>query len=172
MFLCAILSICPPWVHLQVLGILFPSYLSNLLFIYIHSVPIFYTKSILQPLNPVFGFSSRIFHQLVGIIFSLLWNMLFYLYCLTLSRYLLSLSSFANIFWFIFSSSSLRLICCFVLFLLSQHILECFSFLSIFANCHSFFIRPFSQISHLCFVFLFGFLRGTPILSLTRFAPA
>ena len=40
----------------------------------------------------------------------LIWNILLCLYCLTLSRYLLSLPSFANIFWFVFSSCTIRLI--------------------------------------------------------------
>ena len=41
----------------------------------------------------------------------LFWNVLFYLYCLTLSRYLLRFPSFANIFWSISSGSVVRLVC-------------------------------------------------------------
>ena len=47
----------------------------------------------------------------------------------------------------------------------------CFSFLGTFAFCCSFFTSPSSLISHPGLVFLFGFLRGTPILLQTNFAP-
>ena len=99
-------------------------------------------------------------------------NILFYLYCLTLSRYLFSLHSFVNIFWFISSSCIIRLVCCFVLVFSSEHILACYSFLNIFACCRKLFTCHFSQISHPGFVFLFEFLWGTPILSQTSFALA
>ena len=48
------------------------------------------------------------------------------LYCLTLSRYTLSILSFANIFWFISSCYVVRLTYCFVLDFSSQHILVFF----------------------------------------------
>ena len=79
----------------------------------------------------------------------------------SLSRYLLSLSSFANIFGFISSCIS-KFFCCFVLIFSFRCTFACFSFLSIFAYCRSFFIGPSCLISHPGFflIFLFGFLRG------------
>ena len=82
----------------------------------------------------------------------------FFLYCLTLSRYLLSFSSFANIFRFISSSWIVKFDNSFVLVFSSQHILVYFFFLSNFACCHNFFTCPSSLISHPGFVFLLGTL--------------
>ena len=96
---------------------------------------------------------------------SLFWNVLFYLFCLTLSPFLWSFPSFANIFWFISSNLIVRLDCYFVLVFWSQYILACFFFHSTFACCRSFFTSPSSLISNQGFVFLFGFIRGLPILS-------
>ena len=79
--------------------------------------------------------------------FSLFWNALFCLYCLTLSRYLLSFPSFTHIFWFISSSCIVRFVCCLVLVFSSQHILMCFSFISTFAGCRNFFICSSSLIT-------------------------
>ena len=51
---------------------------------------------------------------LVVFFFFLFWHILFCLDCLTLSSCLLSLPSFANIFWFIFSRCDVKLICLFL----------------------------------------------------------
>ena len=62
----------------------------------------------------------------------------------------------------------------FFLFVFSAKInsFVCFSFLSTFAYCRTFFIGPVSLISYWDLMFLFGFLRGIPVLSETSFAPA
>ena len=69
-----------------------------------------------------------------------------------------------HLFKFIF-----RLICCFVFVFSSQHISMCFSFLffSVF-----FFTGSSCLISNLGFVFLFDFLKRTPILLQVNFALA
>ena len=92
------------------------------------------------------------------------------LYCLILS-YLLTLSSFTNIFWLISSSCIGSLVCCCFLVFLLHCVFVYFPRLYTFACFHSFFICPSSLISHPRFVFLFGFLNRMPILSLTSFAP-
>ena len=79
---------------------------------------------------------------------SLFWKILF-CFCLNLSRHLWSLSSFANIF----SSCMVKLVCCIVSVTSSQDIHLCFSFLSTFAGCRSFYTCFSSQISPSCFVF-------------------
>ena len=112
---------------------LFASFASSCWFILVHSPPICWSHFIL-----------------------LFWNVLFWLYCLSLSLYFLSLSSFIYIFWFIFSI----LVCCFVLVFSSQNISACSSFLRTLACCHSFFTRLSNQISRPDFLFLFEFLTG------------
>ena len=94
------------------------------------------------------------------------------LYCSTLFRYLLSLSSFATIFWSNSSNCTLRLACCFVLIFSSLNTLACFSFLGTFVLCRSFYSWPSCQISHASNVFLFGFPKGQLIFSQTSFTLA
>ena len=100
-------------------------------------------------------------------ILSLCWNVLLCLYYLTLSQYLLSLPSFANIFYFICPSCIVWLACCFIYFFSPQHIFIYFSFLSTFVSCHSFFTCPFCLIYHPGFVSMLEFLWRTLISSLT-----
>ena len=126
---------------------------------------------VLLPLHLVTTLSSCILHRLVSIFFFLLfWNVQCYFFCLVLSRYLLSVSFFANIFGFISSSHIVNLLIYFVLVLSYQHIPLCFLFLGTFACCRTFFTCPSSLISHPGFAFLFGFLWGTLILSQISFA--
>ena len=75
----------------------FSCYLSNQRFCYVLSVPtkLFYFLCIWLLV------CHRTFYTNLWVEFSfVIWNILFCLYCLTLSRYLLSLPSFANIFWY------------------------------------------------------------------------
>ena len=104
-----------------------------------------------RTLNSLYFYSTDMLVEL----FSLFWNILFWLYCLTLSRYLLSLPSFVNIFWFISSGCITWLICRLILMFSFQYTLACFPF----PRCHSFFTCPSSLISHPGFVFVFGFFR-------------
>ena len=77
----------------------------------------------------------------------LFWKVLFCLYCLTQSWYLLNLSSFTNIFWFIFSSCIVRHVCTSLLGVFSFPLVTVyFNFLSSFACCCSYFICPSSLI--------------------------
>ena len=70
-------------------------------------------QNCLFPLHPVVGMFLCILHMLLGLnVFLLFWNVLFCLYNLILSRYLFSIPSLANIFWFIFSSCIVRRVCC------------------------------------------------------------
>ena len=80
-------------------------------------------------------------------------------------------SPFFHQYPFISSSHIVRLVWCVVLVISFQLILMCFAFLSSFACC-SFIIYPFSLISHSGFIFLFKFLRGILVSSLTSFVPA
>ena len=80
----------------------------------------------------------------------------------------ITVSFFANTFWFISSSCMVRLVCCFGLVFSSQHI-PVFPFI---ARCHSFFTSRSSLILHPGFVFLFGFFTGILILSQTNFISA
>ena len=95
---------------LKVLLITFHVIYSIQQFCYVISVSIFYSKYILFLLQPVVDLSYHL-HQLVGrILFRFLG--MFCFKCSTLSRHLLSLPSFANIFWLISSSScDVRVIC-------------------------------------------------------------
>ena len=67
-------------------------------FCYDLSVPIFCSKFFLPPSHPVLGMTSPILPLIVDRIFSLIWNVLFYLYCFVLSLYLFSIPSFTSIF--------------------------------------------------------------------------
>ena len=104
---------------------------------------------------------------------SLFWKVLLYfLYYLTRSRYLLSVPFSTNIFRFVFTCCVVRIICgCLFGIFSFCWVTLCFIFLSSF-TCHSFFICPSILISYSGFVFLFGFLWGLRILSLTSFIPA
>ena len=97
---------------------------------------------------------------------------LFYLYCLTLSRYLLNLPPFTNIFWLISSSSVVRHVSSRFFVFAFCLVPVCFTFFSSFASDRSFFSCFSGLISHPDFVFLFGFPGEILILSLTNFAPA
>ena len=115
--------------------------------------------------------SPYIIHLLVGRIFLIFWNIPFCLECLTLSRYLLDLSYFTNIFWFISSNRIVRLVCRLILVFSSQHMLACFSFFCNFAYCRGFFMCPSSLISYPGFTFPLCLPRGTPFLSQNSLAP-
>ena len=100
----------------------FSCYLSIPLFCYVLSIPIFYSKIVLLPLHPVVTMSSSILW--------LFWNILFWLYYLTLSLYLLTFPSFANIFWFVSLSWIVWFACSFVWVFSFQHIPMIFPFLT------------------------------------------
>ena len=109
--------------------------------------------------------STCILHLLVVKIFFRYFGMscffcFFFSNCLTRSQNLLNLPSFANVFWLIFFQVVFSV--CFVLVFSSQHILTRFFFLRILAR-RIFVICLSNLIFHLGFMFLFGFLRGTPI---------
>ena len=151
--------LCFPWGLLRIL-ILLSCYLFIQHFRYLLSVFIFYSKLTLFLLPPVVDLSLCTLNQLVGRIFFYNFGMFcFCLYCLILPYYLLSLPSFANIFWFISSSCAVKLVCdCIFLggsvgFLHNSH----YSVVS-FAVAVSF--CPSCLISHPGFVFLLRFLRG------------
>ena len=109
------------------------------------------------------AFSSFLFE----FFFSLFWNAIFWLHCLTQSQYLLSLPSCTSFFWFISSSCIIRFVCYFVFAFSSQLIpFACFfPFLSVFTCSRNFFTCSSSLNSHPGFVFLIKFFRGKPILS-------
>ena len=69
--ICATSGVLSPLSHLRVLVILFPCYLSIKPFSCVLSLPLFYSKIVLNPLHPVVGMSSSIPFQLVGRIFFL-----------------------------------------------------------------------------------------------------
>ena len=78
--------------------------------LYVISFPLFYTKIVLLPLQPVVVLSTTILHLLVSRTFFRCFRMsCFVLYCLTLSWYLWSLLSFMYCFWFIILSCILDL---------------------------------------------------------------
>ena len=88
--------------------------------------------------------------------FLLFGNVLFCLYCLTLSWYLLSLPSFTDKFWFISPCSVVRFVCGCLFGIFSFCSLPvCHVFFCSF-TCHSFFICPSIQV--LYFNFFGGFL--------------
>ena len=68
------------------------------------------------------------------------------------------------------SSCIVRFICCFFLSFFPKYF-HVFSILTLFACCRNFFFCPSSLISYSGFLFLFEFLCGPPILSLTNFTP-
>ena len=155
--LCVYLSVS--W---QVLAILYSCCSSTQPSYYVLSIPISCTKTLFFPLHPFLSLSLSIIDQFDRILF-LLWKVLFYLYYLTLSRYLLSLLSFAKIFWYI-SSCIVTLIYCSVVSF--QCIVMYFSFLVTFGHCRSFLVCLIflsflvSLIFYPGFVFLFGFPWG------------
>ena len=148
----AIPGICPPQGLLLVLGILFSCYLSIRHFCYFLSFQIFYYKIVLLTLRPVVSLSSCILHRLISNYFKLFWNVLFCLYCLIQSRYILRFLSFVDIFWFIASISIVRFVHNIALHLALSYLYFDFDFSS----------RKF----------LFGFLRGIPILFQSSLASA
>ena len=101
---------------------------------------------------------------------SLFWNVLFYLYCFTLCRYLFNLPSFASSFWFIFSSFIVSFSCVVFSFLFLIIPASFFCFI-IFACFRRFFIWVSSRNSHPDFDFSFVLFEGILIFSQTNFAP-
>ena len=104
----------------------------------------------------------------VGRIFSLFWNVLYFLYCFVLPLYLFSLPFYANIFGWspqTFYSSSCR-----DFSVSSEYVfMLCFSIL---ACCRSPFICDSSLSSHPGSEFLSLVLKETPIFSHTNFTAA
>ena len=101
---------------LQVFATLLPCCLSLRLFYCDLFVPIFCSEIFLLLSHPVIGKSLPILPLLFGrIFFCLFWKVRFCLYCLVLSRYLSSLSSFVSIFWLVSSllHFSFKLLCFF-----------------------------------------------------------
>ena len=163
-----------PWSLLQVFATLFPGRLSLrfffvLFFCYDRSVPIFCSKMFLSPSHPVVGMFAPILSLLSCLNFlTVFWNILFYLYCLVLSRYLFSLPSFASTFWLI-SLSCIFHSSCHASSASSEYIF--FLYFSIFTCCRSFLICDFNLSSHTGFDFLFVVSKGTSIFSKTNLAP-
>ena len=116
---------------LQILQIL--SYV-NAAFCYVLSVSIFYSIFFASFAS---GYWFALVHssQSLSNFLSLFWNVLFCLYCSTLSRYLLSLLSFVNIFPIISSSCIIRFVRrCF--FLSFPFVVALFLFVSSFRCVH------------------------------------
>ena len=107
-------------------------------------------QNLFFPLHLVTGLFSCIQRLLLGRICFLFLNGFFCLYCLTLSCYLLSIPSFANIFWFI--SSIFIIFCCFILVYSSRNTRLYFSLLS---TCFFLFFVFFFGLFVFCF---FNFL--------------
>ena len=123
------------------------------------------------PLRPFVAMSSCILILLVRIFFRFFGMWCFV--CITRFRLRIFHVFLSSPISFDFSSHCIvRLVCNFILVFSSQHINGHFSFLRTFARCRNFHIYPSSLISHPGFVFLFGFLRGTPIISQANFPPA
>ena len=126
-----------------------------------------YHISLLFSLSIVVCLSFAFPHPTCYNFLSLYWNGLLYLFCLTL--YLLSFPSFAILI-------NLFKLCCktCLLFLFGLFFTIYplgFSLLSTYTCYRSIFTYPSSLISHLSFIFLFGFPRETLILSPTSFEP-
>ena len=102
-------------------------------------------------------------------LFSSFRNVLLCLHCFILSRYIFSLPSFVNTFWFISSSCLVCLTCYDAFFFSFQYIPAFFISFVIFACCRKFLFCIFSRISQPGFEFLFVLFKETPILSLTNF---
>ena len=84
-------------------------------FCYVLSVSITYNRNVFLSFEFLFHLSLCFIYWFVGIIFSLLfWKVLIYFYFFILSECLLSVPSFANIFWFISSSCIVSLVCCYL----------------------------------------------------------
>ena len=135
---------------------------------YVLFIPIFCSSMVLLLLHPVVGLFPCIPHFLVGRIFFCYLG----IFCFACIAWV-CLHIFLLFFFFqcllihLYKLYHETLLFCFGLF-----ILACFSFLSVFACCHSFFNCTSSLISHKNFVFLFRFPRRTQFLSSTCFAPA
>ena len=159
------------WDLPRVLLVLLSYRLSIQPFRYTFSVAIFSSKIVRFIWRLVVG--MFLYHALpvVDIIFfSLFWNVLFCLYCFTLCRSLINLTSFARTFCFFSSSCTViffRVVFC-ILFL---HIPGYFCF-TIFACFRKFFIWISCRISHPGFDCFFVLFEGTPIFSHTNFALA
>ena len=135
----------------------FPWCLSNLLFCYVLLIPIFCFKIVWCPGHPVVGMFSCIHPLSTNKKCSLVWYVLFCLYCFVLSNYLCLLVYFFELYCLLNSLS-------WVFFFSSQHVI-------FFACCRRFLIYVPSRISHPGFEFRFLFFRGAPVLSQTNFAP-
>ena len=101
---------------------------------------------------------------------SLFWKILFCFDSLMLQG-VFWVSLLSPITFDLYSSCTFRLVSCFDLVFLFQCTLMFLSFLSSFTCCCRIFICPFSIISHLGFIFLFGFLKGVSVVLLNWFAP-
>ena len=105
-------GVCSLWDFLRVFAILFSCYLSIQPLCYVLSVSISFSNFFFH-FQSLFDLSFCFLHRLIDIIFfRYIWRSNFNYIALTLSCYLLSLSSFVNIFWFISSSSIGSLVCC------------------------------------------------------------
>ena len=142
----AIPSVLSPLDLLWVLAILFSCYISNWLFCYVLLFSYCTTKLLCHCAFSI-KLVGRIFFRFFGYV-------LFSLHCLTFSWYLLYLSSFINIFWFISLSCIFKLVCGFVLFFSSHSILTCISFIWSFTRWHNFFNFPSSPVCYAGSVFL------------------
>ena len=135
------------------------------------SVPIFYSKVVLLPfirllvwspsfsLNLLFEFSLVILETPVLIVL---------LDPVSVSFKSPFFRQYLSIYLFMLYCQTCLLFC-FGLFISKYPCV--FPFLRIFP-CYTFFTCPSRLISHSGFIFLYGFLRGTAVLSQTNFAPA
>ena len=150
-------------------SIFFSCYLSIQRFCYGLSVFIFWSRIHWFVLYPVVDLSLCFGHQRVGKIFFRYFRIPGFI-CITWPSWV---SSFATILWFISFTRLARFVCGCLFFYLFILLVSCrFIFLITFSCCHRLFICPSIFIFHLGFVFLFGFFRGMPFLSLSSFAPA
>ena len=148
--------------------VFYPFSISVMFFPFPYFTPFFFCFSCIRFLICPDTFFTILFVEFL----LLFWKAPLCLYCMTLSQYLLSLLSFANIFWFISSNCVIRLVCYCLFGIFSFYWVPVrFTFLSSFDCCRSFFICPCILLSHPDFVFLFRFLWEILIVSLINFAP-
>ena len=117
-------------------------FLSIHLLRYIFLFPYFTRKIILLPLHLVVNMPTCILHLLIGRIYFCYFVRSHFLYCYSLFWYLLNLSTFVNIFWFICITSIVTRVS-FVLVFSSQYILEFFFLPSNFLLLSNFHYQSF-----------------------------
>ena len=161
-----------PSALLGVLLTLFSCCWSIRLFCYALFDTLFCSKIVFFPFYLVFGICWCIHTYLLIEIFSLYWNVLISLLFYPIKVSFFYFPSFASTFWFTSSSCIFYFICWVAFFFYSQYVPAFILCLILLADYRRFLICVSCRISHPGFEFLLVFFRGTPILSLTIWAPA